>query len=70
VFGRRAHIDLMWLGDELHIMNIEIINKSNNHWLKYKLMKNDGGPWFHRREGSKGEVFMGVNPTHIYYLCV
>jgi hypothetical protein len=36
VLGRRARIDLMWLGVELHIMNIEIINKSNNRWLRYK----------------------------------
>jgi hypothetical protein len=26
----------MWLGADLHIMNIEIINKSNNRWLQYK----------------------------------
>ena len=30
-----------------------------------KEMKKNGGLWFHKREGSKGELFMGINPTHI-----
>ena len=37
MFGQRACIDLMWSGVELHIMNIEIINKSNNRWLQYEI---------------------------------
>jgi hypothetical protein len=36
VLGQRACIDFMWPGVELHIMNIEITNKSNNHWLWYE----------------------------------
>jgi hypothetical protein len=28
-------------------------------------MKNDGGLGFHKREGSKGELLMGINLTHI-----
>jgi hypothetical protein len=30
-----------------------------------KEMKNDGGIWIHKREGYKGELFMGINPTNI-----
>jgi hypothetical protein len=36
MFGQRARIYLMWLGAEFHIMNIEIINKNNNHWMQYE----------------------------------
>jgi hypothetical protein len=28
-------------------------------------MKNDGGILFQKREGFKGELFMGINPTHL-----
>jgi len=30
-----------------------------------KEMKNDEELWFHEREGSKEELFMDINPTHI-----
>jgi hypothetical protein len=43
MLGLRDHIDLMWSRVELHIMNIEIINKSNNHWLRYERDENDWG---------------------------
>jgi hypothetical protein len=43
VLGKRACIDVIWLGAELYIMNIEIINKSNNCWLRYERDENYGG---------------------------
>ena len=37
MLGKRAYIDSMWSKDELHSMNIEIINKSDNHWLWHEI---------------------------------
>jgi hypothetical protein len=47
-------------------MYIEIINKNNNHWLRYERDENDGGGYDSTRErGPRGILFMGINPTHI-----
>jgi len=68
VLGRRACIDLMLSGAELHIMNSEIINKSNDHWIRYEIDEERWEamiPQERERERSKGELFMCINPTHI-----
>jgi hypothetical protein len=64
-WGEERVLILMWSRAKLYIMYIEIINKDDNHWMCYMRDENNGGLWFHKREGSKWELFMGMNPTHI-----
>jgi hypothetical protein len=70
VFGRRTHIDLMWSGVELHIINIEIINKSNNRWLRYKRDEEQMGGYDSTRErGPRGNYsWVLIQPTFLKLL--
>jgi hypothetical protein len=59
----------MWSGARLYIMNIEMINKSSDRWLQYNRNEKYGGGYDSIRErGPRGELFMGINPTHILQL--
>jgi len=70
VLGRRARIDLMCLGVELHIMNIEIINKSNNRWTQYERDEEQWGRYDSTRErGSRGNYSRAlIQPTFLKFL--
>ena len=59
MLGQRAHIDLIWPGVDLHIMNIEIINKCNNHWLQYERDEERSGDMIPKEKGVQGGIIHG-----------
>ena len=59
MFGIRAHIDLIWSRAKFHIMNIEIINKNNNPWLRYKRGEERWGDMIPQERGVQGGIIHG-----------
>jgi hypothetical protein len=50
-----------------------MINKIIIVGFNMRRMKMMGGLLFHKREGSKGDLFMGINPNHfpeLLSLCI